>query len=115
MTTTKTQLRRVGKAQRAHHSLPKRPDNILHVTAPIGRDLPTFDKAMKTAVRPVCDTRHVSMLHGIEMDIVDVAVEIDVVADRVLPIATLPDSFFRVLTSGSASAVALRSHERSRS
>src|SRR5215468_3629468 len=42
---------------------------------------------------PVRDTRHEPMLHGIEMDVVDVAFEIGLIADRVFPIATLPNAF----------------------
>jgi hypothetical protein len=45
--------RRVGKAKRAHLSLSERPDKLLEISAPIGGKQPTFDEAMKAAVRPV--------------------------------------------------------------
>jgi hypothetical protein len=86
--------RRVGKAKRAHHSLTKRSCNLPHVSAPIGRKPTPFDKPMKAAMRPVRYARYVSMLHGIEVDVVDVAIEICVVANRVFPITTLPDALF---------------------
>jgi hypothetical protein len=49
---------------------------------------------MKAAVGPVRNSLNMSMLYGIEVDVVDMAREISVIADRVLPIATLPDAFF---------------------
>jgi hypothetical protein len=84
----------VGKAKRAHHSLSERSRNIFQVAAPIGCEQPMSDKTMKAAMRPVYDTRGASMLHWIEVDIVDMALEICVIADCMLPIATLPDAFF---------------------
>jgi hypothetical protein len=49
---------------------------------------------MKAAVRPVHDPRHVSVLQGIEVNVVDVTFEIGLIANGVLPIAALPDAFF---------------------
>jgi hypothetical protein len=46
----------VGKAKRAHHSLPERTGNIPEITAPVGREKAAFDEAMKAAVGPVDDT-----------------------------------------------------------
>src|ERR1700744_2864912 len=87
------QPRRVGKAKRAHHSLSERTTDILQVSAPIGDKNPTFDEAMKAAVRPVHDTGDSSMLHRIEVNVVDVTFEIGIIANSMLPIATLPDTF----------------------
>ncbi len=47
---------------------------------------------MKAAMRPVDNTRDMSVLDRIEMDIVDIALQIGIIANGVLPIATLPDA-----------------------
>src|SRR6187431_2576526 len=48
---------------------------------------------------PIRNPRHISMLDWIDMNVVDVAGQIVLIADRVLPIAPLPDA---ALTFGSA-------------
>ena len=50
--------------------------------------------AVKAAMRPVGDAGYQSVLHGIVVDVIDMALKIRVVADRVLPIAALPNAFF---------------------
>src|SRR5215467_1903234 len=52
---------------------------------------------METAVRPITDPRDVSMLHRIEVDVIDVTLEVSVVADCMLPKPSLPDSRFASL------------------
>jgi hypothetical protein len=47
---------------------------------------------VNVAVRPVSDSLHVSVLYGIEVDFRDMAQEIIVITNRVLPISTLPDA-----------------------
>src|SRR5712671_2285362 len=47
---------------------------------------------MKAAVRPVDNTRDMSVLDRIEVDVVDIALQIGIIANGVLPIATLPDA-----------------------
>ena len=49
---------------------------------------------MEAAMRPINDPRDVPVLHGIEMDVVDMPFEIGVISDGVLPVAALPDAFF---------------------
>jgi hypothetical protein len=49
---------------------------------------------MKRAVRPVRDFGHISVLDRIEMDVVDMPLQIPIIADGMLPIAALPDSAF---------------------
>ena len=44
-------------------------------------------------MRPLGNFGYISMLHGIEVDIVHMALQIGVVADGVLPIAALPNAF----------------------
>jgi hypothetical protein len=80
----------VCKAKRAHHSLAKRSRDIPHVSTPISNKQPTFDETVKAAILPIHDARHMSVFHGIKMDVFDMAREISVIANRVLPIATLP-------------------------
>lgn len=48
---------------------------------------------MKTAMRPVGYAGDVPVLHGIEMNVIDMSFEIRFVAYGVLPIAALPDAF----------------------
>ena len=43
-------------------------------------------------MRPVDNTRDMSVLDRIEMDIVDMALQIGIIANGVLPIATLQDA-----------------------
>ena len=49
---------------------------------------------MKTAMRPIGYTRNVPVLHGIEVDVVDMSFEIRFVAYGMFPIAALPNPFF---------------------
>src|SRR5579885_2802328 len=49
---------------------------------------------METAVGPVANARHEPVLHRIEMNIVDVPRQICLVADSMLPVASLPNSLF---------------------
>ena len=84
----------MGKAKRAHHSLTERSADLPYVSTPIGHEPSPVNEAVKAAIWPVNDARHMAMLHGIEMNIVDMPFEIGVVADGMLPIATLPDAFF---------------------
>src|SRR5437763_11292425 len=49
---------------------------------------------MEAPVRPVEDPSHISVLHRIEVDVIDVTVEVRVIADCVLPKPSLPDSRF---------------------
>ena len=49
---------------------------------------------MKAAMRPIGYAHDVSVLHRIEMNVINMAFEIRVIANRVLPIAALPNAFF---------------------
>src|SRR5262245_10221116 len=49
---------------------------------------------METTVRPVTDPGDISVLHRIEVDVIDVAREIRVITDCMLPKPSLPDSRF---------------------
>ena len=68
----------VGTLRFAHpkKSFAKRTRNILHVPAPIGNELASLHIAMKTAMRPVGDLGDVPVLHGIEMNVIDMPFEI---------------------------------------
>src|SRR6266496_3569135 len=50
--------------------------------------------AMKRRIRPIADTFHKPMFDGVDVNIIDVARKIALVANRVLPIASLPDTTF---------------------
>jgi hypothetical protein len=47
---------------------------------------------MKAAVRPVHHTRDKPVFHGIEVDVIDVALQVRAITNDVFPIAPLPDS-----------------------
>src|SRR5438067_1001224 len=90
-------LRRVGKgALRAvpTTSLTKRTRNILHIPTPVRNQFASFDITMKTAVWPIRDSGDVPVLHGIEVNVVDMPFKVRFIAYSVLPIAALPDAFF---------------------
>ena len=52
------------------------------------------DIAMETAVRPICGASDEAVLYRIVVDVIDVALEIRLVTDYVLPISTLPNAVF---------------------
>jgi hypothetical protein len=89
-----SQRRGLGEVKRAHHSLAERPPNIPHITSPIRRKQTSFDVTVKAAMRPIGYARNVSVLHRIEMNIVDMAFKVPVIANSVFSISTLPDAFF---------------------
>ena len=49
-------------------------------------------------MRPIGYAVDVPMLHGIEMNVIDMPFEICLVSDGVFPIASLPNAFLRLLT-----------------
>src|SRR4051794_24737912 len=49
---------------------------------------------MKTAMRPVAYTRNVSVLYRIEMNVIDVAFKISLIANGMFPISSLPYPLF---------------------
>ena len=83
-------------SRRAHHSLSKRTLDVFHISTPVGSEQATFDKAMKAAMRPVRDARYVTMLDGIKVNVIDVTLEVDVVTNRMLPVAALPNTLLAV-------------------
>ena len=85
--------RRVGKAKRAHHLFAEPPLNIAKISSPIGSEQSSFDKAVEAAVRPIGYACDVAVLHRVEVNIVDVSLEIFIVANCVLPVTALPDAF----------------------
>ena len=86
--------RRVGKAERAHHLFAERTSNIAQIASPILGEHPSLNITMETTVRPVGYTSDVAMLHGIEMNIVDMPLEIRLISNGMFPVASLPDAFF---------------------
>jgi hypothetical protein len=49
---------------------------------------------METTVRPVGHTGDISMLHRVEMNIVDMPFEVALITNSVFPIPALPDALF---------------------
>ena len=67
---------------------------------------------MKAAMRPVDNTRDMSVLDRIEMDIVDMALQIGIIANGVLPIATLPDALLSLARLACGSRQGTRPREK---
>ena len=66
---------------------------FLRLSCPIGRQDALLNIPVETAERPIGDSRHEPVLHGVVMDVIDVPLKIGVVADRMLPVPALPDAF----------------------
>ena len=60
--------------------------------APVQRQYPTRDIAMEAAMWPIANLRHMPMLHGIEVNVIDMTLQVGIVANGVLPKTTLPNS-----------------------
>jgi hypothetical protein len=65
-----------------------------YIAAPIRRQKSPRDVAVKGTMRPIASARDQPMFHRIEMNVIDVAREVGIVADGVLPKAALPYAFF---------------------
>lgn len=66
--------------------------NFLRLTiSPISGVNPLFDTLVESGIRPIGAPRHMSMLHWIEMDVIEMVLKIRFVANNVLPETTLPD------------------------
>ncbi len=73
---------------------------ILHeIAVPVLWQYTATHEAVKRGIRPVAHAGNQPMLDGIEMDMVDMSLEIPLVANCMLPEATLPQ---RNLSSGGA-------------
>src|SRR5262245_60561400 len=78
----------------AHNSFTKLSGYFTHITAPIQRQDAAIDVTMEAAVRPVAHARHMPMLHGVEMDVIHMALKIGVIPNGMLPEPTLPQRAF---------------------
>src|SRR4051812_13352075 len=85
----------MGRAKRnpsPHLALAKAVGVIACITRPIHRVNPKAHHAVVRRIRPVRDARGMAVLHRIEVDVVDMTREVVFVAQRVFPIAPLPDA-----------------------
>src|SRR5438128_523893 len=64
------------------------------IDPPIRRQCPIAYIAMQAGIRPVSRPQHPPVLHGIEVDVVDVPGEVVLVLDLVFPEAALPELAF---------------------
>ncbi len=69
-------------------------------TAPIRRVRSRRHIPMERGMRPIANSRDVTVLHRIPMDVIDMAVEIVLVADLMLPKPPLPNRTFPVFFLG---------------
>src|SRR5215470_15156963 len=67
--------------------------DLSHIATPIDRQVAASDIAVEAAIRPVADTSHESVFDWIVVNIVDMALQIGLISDHVLPIASLPNAF----------------------
>src|SRR5436309_16098939 len=65
--------------------------------APIQRQHAARDIAMEAAMRPIANLPYMPMLNGIQVNVVDMTLQVGIVANGVLPKTALPNSS---LTSG---------------
>src|SRR5665213_3750567 len=79
-----------------------------NVVGPVLRIDSTLHHAMKRRMRPVAYPCHESMLDRVDMDIVDMPREIGLVANGVLPIASLPDPAFAPAGTAGGNVLALQ-------
>ena len=49
---------------------------------------------MERRIRPIADSRHEPMLDRVDMDVIHMTREIVLIANGVLPVASLPDTAF---------------------
>ena len=59
---------------------------------PAGRVKPAGDTAAKRRMRPICQVSDETMLDRVEVDVIEMNGKVPIIADRVLPIAALPDA-----------------------
>ena len=72
--------------------------DISHIPSPIQGKGALLHIAMKAAERPVAHSSDEPVFHGIEMDVINVSLQVCVVANCVLPETPLPDALrFRTL------------------
>jgi hypothetical protein len=53
---------------------------LTDAAAPVRRQHSTRDIAVKAAMRPIANLGHMPMLHGIEVNVVDMALQVGIVA-----------------------------------
>lgn len=75
---------------------------------PIEREQLLFHVTMKRRIRPLPDVLHIAVLHGVVMNVVDVAPQIEIVAYRMFPESPLPYSSFSLLPRGVTQARCVR-------
>src|SRR5271156_2732440 len=90
----------MGSAQRNPSSfaaaraviLPKTSRIVVRIACPVERTDAKPDHAMEGRMRPISCARNMAVLDRIEMNVIHMLFEIGVVAQRVLPVAPLPDA-----------------------
>ncbi len=69
---------------------------IVDIARPIGWQQTAPDIGAERRIRPIARPAHQSMLDRVEVHVVDVSLEIDLVPNRVLPKAPLPECVFAI-------------------
>ena len=85
---------------------------LTEVAGPVLWQQALSHKSVKRGKRPIADTRDKTMLHRIEMNVIDVPREIRFVAQRVLPVTPLPDAPFSLFCAAPRDRFAARQGAR---
>jgi hypothetical protein len=74
--------------------LPESTLDFALIAAPVSRQQTVLHMAVEAAVRPVANASDITVLHRIEVNVIDVTLEVRIISDCVLPKTSLPDSRF---------------------
>src|SRR5580700_9272354 len=66
------------------------------ISCPVLRQYSLSHIAMKRRMRPIANAGHDAVFHRIVMDVIDMSLEVLLVADRVFPVSSLPKRKFAV-------------------
>ena len=68
--------------------------DVTQIATPIHRQQSVFYVAVKGAVRPIRYPVDIAVFDWIEVDVIDMPLEVCIIADCVFPKSPLPDAFF---------------------
>jgi hypothetical protein len=85
-------------AHAVNRSLPESALDLALIAAPVSRQQSILHMAVEAAVRPVANPSDITVLHRIEVDVIDMTLEVGIVSDCVLPKPSLPIPVSRLRT-----------------
>jgi hypothetical protein len=75
------------------HSFAEAAGKFLCLSTPIGGQYTLGHIAVEAAVRPISGARYVPVLDWIVVNVIDMPLQVGIIANGVLPITPLPDTF----------------------